>query len=424
MPSHKYNLLFDVTQLVHWQGKLTGIPRVMNELAIRYAKREDINVTFVSWVKELKDFCEVDLMTTLSHRGQRIDYATVSTNVSSNYKKVAKRALRSIDKLRPGLYEKAVQKTNKFRYKNYKSINIQKGDVLLIPWGEWWDENFIVKLEELVVGGVQLVQVLHDMTPIVVPQFAGHSTESFPVYCKQILPISKLVLSNSQCSKRDAIKWLKEQNLPVPNIEVFRLGDDFEVAEATRPIDPKFKNSGLKGNDYILCVGTIEARKNHTLLYYVYKHAYVKDIELPKLIIVGRRGWGTENIFDVMTTDPETKNKIIFLLDTTDQELSWLYDHCLFSIFPSFYEGWGIPIAESVSRGVPCLCSNTSSMVEIAEGFVQYMAPTSVDECLEGIQHLLNPDNLHVARERAASYKQHSWDESFKQVNAYLENME
>jgi hypothetical protein len=132
-------------------------------------------------------------------------------------------------------------------------------------------------------------------------------------------------------------------------------------------------------------VGTIEPRKNHTVLYYAYKLAKTRSIMLPRVVIVGRRGWGSDDIVRILTEDPDVKDDFVLLLNTSDDELSWLYGHCLFTIFPSFYEGWGIPIGESVARGVPCLCSDSSSMVEIAEGHVAHFAPTSTDECLAGL---------------------------------------
>jgi glycosyltransferase involved in cell wall biosynthesis len=122
-----------------------------------------------------------------------------------------------------------------------------------------------------------------------------------------------------------------------------------------------------------------------------------------------------------MTRDPEVCDKFVFLHDVSDDELVWLFDHATFSVLPSFHEGWGIPIAESLSRGLPCACSNTSSMVEIAEGIVEHFSPASAEECLAVMQKLLDPKELEVARKRTKQYKPFTWDASFKQVMTYLE---
>src|SRR6185369_16418160 len=197
-----------------------------------------------------------------------------------------------------------------------------------------------------------------------------------------------------------------------------------QVIASVKPKDPYFETSGLNGHDFILCVGTIEPRKNHTVLYYAYKLAKKRRITLPKLVIAGRRGWASDDIVRNLTEDPDVKNDFVLLLNTRDDELSWLYEHCLFTVFPSFYEGWGIPIGESVARGVPCLCSDGSSMVEIAEGHVAHFSPASSDECLAAVQRLLDPVALDEARERAARYTPFSWDASFAQLRAHLEAVE
>lgn len=444
-------LYYDVTQLVHWDGRLTGIPRVMNEQAIRFrAKRPD--TVFVSWVKELGEFCELDLDRTLAELGKGIHYIKVGQVTSAakpaeidedpvTYRRsqrealrhgavrVVKAILRRGARVAPGMSHKIEERLKRERMSQYKVAQFSSGDRVFIPWGEWWDNGFIDKLKYWHdQRGLGIIQIIHDMGPIMIPQFsgaggAGGSTETFPVYCRAILPICDLVLCVSQNTKSEATAWLKQQGLKVPRMEVFRLGDDFKVAKAVEPTDDDFKQSGLRKGKYLLCVGTFEARKNHALLYYVYKLARARGIDLPQLTIVGRRGWGTDDIYSIISNDPEMKGKIVFLHNVGDQQLSWMYNNCLFTIFPSLYEGWGIPIAESVARGVPCLCSNTTSMVEIAEGFVDHFSPTSTDECLAAIQRLLDPGRLKAAREHTKAYKQHSWDGSFEQVNNYLEDL-
>jgi glycosyltransferase involved in cell wall biosynthesis len=258
---------------------------------------------------------------------------------------------------------------------------------------------------------------------MVTPQFAGHATESLATYNSRIMPIADLVLAVSESTKKDVTNWLKTKNLTIPRIEVFRLGEDFAAAEPKVPIDKQFILTGVKGGDYILCVGTIEARKNHSILYYTYKLAQAKGIELPKLLVVGRRGWRTDDIYDYITHDPDIKDQIIFLHDISDEELSWLYNNSLFTIYPSLYEGWGMPIAESIMRGVPCLASNTSSMIEVAPGYADYFTPMSTDELLNGIINMLRPGALDKKRKLIKSYKSTSWDDSFKQVQKYMEKL-
>jgi glycosyltransferase involved in cell wall biosynthesis len=442
-PDVKPRLIYDVTQLAHWSGNITGIPRVMNELAIRL-RQQDQEAVFAVWVKDIQGFCEIDLDKTLAHRGHGIAYlhigdthpapdaeasrpgvamATKAPRSSLTFRRVAKAGIVRTARINGNLAHNLERRARQWEMKHYKRVTLCKDDILVIPWGEWWDVNFTECLISAHGKGVKLVQIIHDLGPTIWPQFFEQVKISPTSYNKKILPLAGLVLVPSQNTKKELIGWLKQNKLYVPKIEVFREGDDLRVAEAKKTTDPEFTKSGLNGGDFIMCVGTVEAKKNHALFYYTYKLAKLRGIELPKLVIVGRRGYHTENIIDIMNLDPDVRDKFIFLFNTSDQELSWLYDHCMFTVLPSFHEGWGIPIAESVARGVPCICSNTSSMVEIAEDCVEHFSPASSDECLAAIKRWLEPAKLEVARERTRKYVPFSWDKSFEQVKKYLKEL-
>jgi glycosyltransferase involved in cell wall biosynthesis len=439
MPSRPQKIYYDVTQLAHWSGKITGIPRVVDELAKRFYKQADREVAFVSWVKDIGQLCEIDFDQTIQQRngvvykknekdeGPSAVTKTVQTRATPNYvrlaKKVAKKGLALSGAVSPRVAAKFEKHARHIQADGYKKVDFQKGDILFIPWGEWWDTNFTDYVVACHGRGAKIVQIIHDIGTTTQPQFFEQVAVSPTVYNSRVLPIADLVLANSLNTKKELEEWLGSNKLRIPPIQVFRLGDGLEVAKSQKPTDKQFVRSKLQGGDYLLCVGTIESKKNHQLFYYVYKLAKARGIILPKIVIVGRLGWHTEVVYDIMTHDPEVKDSFVFLHNTSDEELSWLYDHCLFTVLPSFHEGWGIPIAESVARGVPCLCSNTSSMVEIAEGIVDHFSPASTDECLAGIQRLLDPEYLQAARNKTKKYKPHGWDGSFKQVQTYLEEI-
>jgi hypothetical protein len=417
--------IIDITQLVHWEGNLTGIPRVMNELALRYAS--DSKTVFVVWSSQRDAFLELDIAASLSRRGEGIFYKTTATTQGSRAVAAKtnqlKRIARKVKKYAPGLHQKVASKIASARDETAMIVEATAGDVLFILWGEWADESYRTKLVECKKAGASLVNIVYDMLPLVTPQYSGHSTEPMRAFYSEVIPLCELVFSISEFTKQDLTNWLKTQKLHVPKIETFRLGDDFTIPQADRNPSEYLKESLGKDKKYLLCVGTVEARKNHTLLYYVYKLAKSRREELPKLLIAGRRGWKTDDIFDIIKSDPEVNEKIIFLEGVTDEELSWLYRHCLFTIYPSFYEGWGLPIAESIAYDKPCISSNTSSMPEIAGNLIDYFNPASSEECLAAILQMCDGKYLAKATKKIEHYRPTTWDDTYKQVDDLMKEL-
>lgn len=443
----KYRTIVDVTQLVHWPGMMTGIPRVMNELGMRFQNLGDPNTVFVTWTKHLHQYCELDFKKTMARHGEHIEYlkkgdptptepmGIVSASAHkkgaaqavASKKPIAKRAfdlgLKVANKVSPRVGAGLEKQAQLLKMSNYKQVKLGKGDVVFIGWGEWWDDNFIEFLKAGVKNGAKIVQVIHDLGPIYTPQFSSHSTASLTKYCHEVVPICELVLVVSKHAQEELTGWLKQNKYRVPPIRVFRNGDDFSFAKSQKPTEESFKKSGLKGGDFILTHGTIEVRKNHMLYYYVYKLAKQRGIKLPKLLISGRLGWNTEVLQELVTKDPDVNQDMLFLNSVSDEELSWLFDNALFSMYVSFYEGWGVPVAESLARGTPCITANVGSMLEIADGIVYYSSPASSDELLDQILYLLKPANLAKARKRTKQYKQTSWDDSFKQISKHIKEV-
>ena len=414
--------ILDITELESWQGKPTGVPRVINELSIRFNK--DNSIVFVIWRETKNKYNVVDFNPEkTSNIGKNITSSRVWLE-KINAKNVIKHIIRR-SKATSRLTEIIVRIIKEAKLKDASStmanFSFMPDDVLLVM-ADWHanDVNFAQYLQKQHAIGVSIVQIVYDLLPIVTPQYSGHATEYVTRYAKTIYPLCDLVITISENTKKDIVGWLKANKIKTPPIEVIRLGDDFHKVKSVKP--EAINTTSM--NNYILCVGTIEARKNHMLLYYVYKLAYKRNIKLPDLIIVGRVGWHAENVYEMLTCDPEVNNNIQIMQNINDNELSWLYDNSLFTIYPSFYEGWGLPVAESIRRGKVCLSSSTSSLPEIAGELINYFDPSSTDECLESIVKLTNPITLKKAVEKIRNYKVTSWDDTFDAIWAIINRYE
>ncbi len=415
-------LIIDITELAGWQGKLTGVPRVMNELSLRYANEH--NVQFVTWDGLRRNLVSAELPQIGDEQPTEAPQPTRET--------ASKRALRKIAYSNPAT-GKIVRRLKKISISpaqqqqplsSEEVITPKSGDTLFVL-ADWHgaDENFINYVLSLKPQGVKLAQICYDMLPVVTPQYSGHSTNTFKTYVENIYPVCDVILAISEHTKKDIERWLKSQKLTVPKVQCFRLGDDFKQEQPRKPASQELADTLQKNKEFLLCVGTIEARKNHALLYYVYKLAKQKKIEVPPIVVAGRRGWKSDDIFEIINTDPETKDSFVFLESASDEELAWLYKHCRFSVYPSFYEGWGLPIAESIAYGAPCVASNTSSMPEVAGDVITYFTPSSTDECLAAIAELLSPSQLTEARSKLNKYKSVSWDTTFTHVKGFVKSL-
>nr|WP_256138333.1 glycosyltransferase [Komagataeibacter swingsii] len=134
-------------------------------------------------------------------------------------------------------------------------------------------------------------------------------------------------------------------------------------------------------HDYVLCVSTIEIRKNHQLLISVWENlrAEMGD-KAPLLVFVGKWGWQIEELRSYIEQKGYIDDWLFVFNGIPDVEMEYLYKYCMFTVYPSFAEGFGLPIGESLVYGKPCIASNTTSMPEVGGDFVRYIDPFDVEE--------------------------------------------
>lgn len=300
------------------------------------------------------------------------------------------------------------------------AMHFTADDTVLIMGKPWDYPSFIETLrKDKIQHKFKIVQVVYDLIPIMFPHLFGIAL--FKPYTQHIfetVAISDGLLAISESTKRDTEKFCEESLVKAPPIEVIRLGDDFAKVKPKKP-----PIESLEPGNFILCVGTVEVRKNHQLLYAAYKLGLSRGRKLPKLVIVGGKGWYTGDILYAFKNDPELRD-MVFVDRSSDQELEWLYQNCKFTIYPSVYEGWGLPIAESLARGKVCIASDTSSMTEIAGNLIDYFSPYDSAACLALISKYLDQNKLaDKVREIQNEYKPRTWNQTQEQVQSFVEGI-
>jgi hypothetical protein len=145
-------------------------------------------------------------------------------------------------------------------------------------------------------------------------------------------------------------------------------------------------------------VSTIEARKNHSYLVAAWKHFWDEGLDPPDLVFVGRVGWRVSSLMEQLQTARYYDGKVSIVHDLSDIELRTLYSACEFTLFPSFVEGWGLPVGESLMFGKPCVASSTSSIPEVGGDFVDYVDPLNLRDGVEVLRKMAFDDEYRESR--------------------------
>lgn len=158
---------------------------------------------------------------------------------------------------------------------------------------------------------------------------------------------------------------------------------------------------------YLFTVSTVEPRKNLVTLLDAYTRLKKQTgSACPPLVIVGRKGWNSDDILSYMS---ELEGSVRFPGFVSDEELIALYQMATCLVFPSLYEGFGLPVVEAMIAGCPVITSTTSSLPEVAGDAALLVNPLAADELVAAIQRVLQDENLRNEMSR----KGRSWSSHF-----------
>jgi glycosyltransferase involved in cell wall biosynthesis len=233
----------------------------------------------------------------------------------------------------------------------------------------------------------------YDIIPIKYPHLCVFDVSNhFSRYFVDLSWIADHIFCISNNTKIDLTEFLTKNGAPVPSMSVVRLGDSITTKEngQIEALSSEVQ-AVVSGGPYILFVSTIERRKNHETLYRAYRKLLERgEKNLPQLVFVGMFGWGVNDFFQDLAKDPLIQGKITILSQVSDDALEELMRNCLFTVFPSIYEGWGLPVAESLAHGKFSLVSNSSSLPEVGKDLVEYIDPWDVPKWADRIIFYIN----------------------------------
>ena len=240
-------------------------------------------------------------------------------------------------------------------------------------------------------SNMKVVVTIHDLIAIKFPRdITFFSSQFFGKWMPFSYHFADKIIAISEHTKKDIIKFL---NIPEKKIRVIHLaaGSEFNENIATNKVE-RIRKKYNTGNKYLLHTGTLNPRKNLEFLILVFAEI-IKTHPDYNLVIAGKKGWYFEGLFKLVG-DLNLKNKVKFVGYVPDEDSPALYKGAALFLFPSLYEGFGLPPLEAMACGCPVISSNTSSMPEVIgeEGIL--VSPKDKAAWVRIIKELLSNPNL------------------------------
>ncbi len=304
------------------------------------------------------------------------------------------------------------------------SYPFNKGDVVFSAGVGFSDKVYqdLTKLRASV--GFTFVQLIYDFTPILVPHTHSQQTlDSYPKFLQNTYALADYIIYGGETAQKDGETYQKQSMNKVTKSFSIKFGSDIRSFKTyPEKIEKVLSKYGIKG-DFLLSVGTIEARKNHELLYEAYLELMRHETaeKLPQLVICGHQGWKTNDFQYRLKVDSRIFGKVI-LITPHDDELDILYKNCKFTLLPSLYEGWSLTLPESLNYGKFCIAADVQPLHEIGEDIIEYANPYDPVEWAEKMKiYYEHPDKLMAREEMILKrWKNTTWEDCAKNVNDLL----
>ncbi|MDF0545478.1 glycosyltransferase [Sphingobium sp. H39-3-25] len=280
-----------------------------------------------------------------------------------------------------------------------------RGAFLVNLGTSWWLQNYFLYVRQAKTAyGIRYVPFVHDLIPVMASEHCTRElTQDFISWALGAFDHADFFLVNSEATKRDLLRVaaLLEHVVDERNIVVVRLDADFRKPTTTSLSDRELSKWGLGRSEFVLFVSTIESRKNHIGAFdaWISLLRSHRPRSVPKLVCVGNKGWLNDAVYARLASHDGLRDKVVMLSGLSDAELDLLYRACLFTLYPSNYEGWGLPVTESLCQGKVPLLSDASSLPEAGGAFAHYFEAGSTPRLTKALEQLIFDGSFRTDKE-------------------------
>jgi len=390
----------ELSSLVRHRGFMSGIQRAVSGLATGLLETQG--------ARPLR-FCAFDRRTGFRALGDRDVEELLATFDASGARKQDQE---------PGPWKRLGSRIGRARLR----APFAPGDLLFNPGFTTWKSKQYEEVASL-LAGVSYVGFIYDLLPVAFPEWWTPSQQDrYRGWFEWSGRNAASLLCCSDSTRRDAVAFFDAARIETGPIETLLLGDELPRALATRRAAAE---SAAAERPFVLYVSTLEVRKNHRLLFQVWRRLLERHGRdaVPDLVFVGRRGWLIDDFVTELEQSRFLDGKISWRQRVDDAELARLYASCLFTVYPSFYEGWGLPVAEGMAFGRWCLASDRSSLPEVGRDLAGYFDPGDVPGATAAIERAISDPAYLAEKTRAVRerFTPRSWRTSAVELRARLE---
>lgn len=304
-----------------------------------------------------------------------------------------------------------------------------RGAMLVNLGTSWWIQNYFLYVRHAKeTRGIRYVPFVHDMIPIMTPEHCTRAlTQDFISWVLGVFDYADYFLANSKATRTDLIKVAAQLGREVreQDVAVIPLNCDFRKPDIEELEEDALEDWQIEEGNFVLFVSTIESRKGHMLAFEAWSRLIAQHgaDAIPKFVCVGNRGWLNDMIYDRLETDEALSDHVVMLSGLSDAELALLYRSCSFTVYPSTYEGWGLPVTESLCYGKVPLASDAASIPEAGEDFASYFTSGSVEELVIQAERLIFDEGHRASMEDriAKGYAPRKWSDVAGQIAQELE---
>jgi glycosyltransferase involved in cell wall biosynthesis len=289
----------------------------------------------------------------------------------------------------------------------------------------WWLHNYFLYVRAAQAKhNIKYIPFVHDFIPIMTPQHCVKGlTQDFISWAVGVFEHAACFLVNSEATKRDLLKVadILGQSVDPDDISVIALDADFRKPGTAVLEHRDLAKWALDDEPYVLFVSTIESRKGHTVamdawLELIQRHGARKT---PRLVCVGKNGWLNDAVFQRLGQSDELAKRVTILSYLSDEDLSLLYRNCIFTIYPSLYEGWGLPITESLCYGKPVIAADNSSLPEAGGEFALYCETGSPLQLADAVEKTAFDKSFRTewAQRITENFRPRTWSAIAQQID-------